>query len=97
MTCKHDTATPDALARLDRFHGRLGGSVHWDRWFSDDAGGAYTAAERVYFVLNPDHVGYREEARSFWEAVLFPGAADDLPPAFVEGFVAGALEAADGM
>jgi hypothetical protein len=97
VTLKKDVATPEALARLDRFHRRLEGSVDWGRWFADDAGGAYSAAERLYFVMAPDHVGYREEARSFWEAALFPGAADDLTPAFVEGFVVGALEAKGGM
>jgi hypothetical protein len=91
------TATRDGLTRLDKLHRRLEEPAAWGRWLSGDAGGAYSAGERLFFVLAPDHVGDPQQARAFWDAVLSPGAADDLTPLFLEGFVVGALEAWDGM
>jgi hypothetical protein len=85
----------EELARLYELWNTLEDTVDWGEWFSNGPNDAYSTAERLYFVLAPDHDGDRDEAQSFWEAVLFPEAADDLTPEFVEGFVEGALEASD--
>jgi hypothetical protein len=37
----------------------------WDRWFTMSSGNAYTAAERLFFVLHPDRDGDREAAANF--------------------------------
>lgn len=84
---------PEELARLYEFSNSLGDTFDWGEWFSNGPNDAYRTAERLYFVLAPDHDGDREKAQSFWESVLFPEAADDLSSEFVEGFAAGALDA----
>ena len=52
----------------------------WDRWFTMGTD-AYTAAERLFFTLNPDQEGDREAAAEFWGGHL----ADREVQEFAEG------------
>jgi hypothetical protein len=88
-------APQEELARLDQFRSSLEDTVDWGRWFSDEPNDAYSTAERLYFVLTPDHDGDRDEAQSFWEFVVRARDMADITASFVEGFVEGALEAWD--
>lgn len=97
VTKKKPAATSEELDRLDEFHRSMADSPDWDRWFWEGPDDAYSAAERLYFVLAPDHDGDRKEARNFWEFVARPYEMDDITPSFVEGFVIGALEASNEM
>jgi hypothetical protein len=59
-----------------------------------DGAGAYSAAERIAFViLGGDCVGDRGEASNFWEQQV--GQEKHPPDEFVRGFAEGALEVWD--
>ena len=92
VTKKEPAATAAELAHLHEFYASLGADA--EQWFYCVVS-AFTAAERVYFVIVPDRDGSRREAKSFWEFTAWPSKLNDLSSEFAEGFVVGALEAWD--
>jgi hypothetical protein len=88
-----EKARPEELQRLARLAEQLQYSTNpsWAGWFSENPGQAFSAAERLYFVLRPDRDGDREAAATFWG----PHEAEARDPDFVQGFAEGALAAPD--
>lgn len=63
----------------------------WDAWFDDDGeSSAYTAAQRLYFILFPEDDRARHAAKDFWEGVV-DDVDGDPDGAFVRGFAEGVL------
>ena len=64
-----------------------------DGWTLFDSQDAYTASEHLVFRIQPENEGDRRAASDFWEMVLGHEQAEQAEsPAFLEGFVVGALE-----
>lgn len=87
-------ASAEQLRNLDLWLGRMPdrATPDWDRWFDDHENGAYSAAERLYFAIDPDCRGDRKASGQFWLSV----AKDDAPDGgFVQGFVEGVLDGLD--
>jgi hypothetical protein len=87
------------LAELDRLGAfRESAGRDWERLIYD-GGSAHSAAEKIYFAVEPDSAGGvtgRKAAEEWWEAACWQcdvGSWHD--PDFVAGFVDAALEAAD--
>lgn len=79
------------LQRLEEFQDALEREVttSWNAFFCDDphsASSAYTVAEKLFFVIQPECQGDREGADAFWRK-----AGDKLSPEFLRGFGEGAL------
>ena len=80
-------ATPTQLRRLkDAQHGSK-------NWYIGVGGSAYSAAEGIYFTIEPGHDGVREEADGFWEK--YGRLTPDNVDAYVLGFCKGAMEVWD--
>jgi hypothetical protein len=89
---KMATDLMEELTRLERFQDRCGHD--WGRVF-DEGSSAYSAAERLYFVLHPENDRDRRVSTDFWEFVLGDDASMADDPRFVQGFADGLLAAWD--
>lgn len=88
-----DYAESDQLDKLQcLFEERRSDSYTWEDYFNSNCGSsAYTVAERLAFVIEPQSDGDSSEAAFFWEGV----AGDDAPldkDDWVRGFAEGALD-----
>jgi len=86
--CKHADAAQ--LRRLREFLDHIGPDRK--RYFSSYGHSAYSLAERLFFVMNPENDSDRDAAREFWDAGGDSGllkAAD--PSTFLRGFAVGAV------
>ncbi len=83
-----ETASKTEVDRLNDWWDAFRTESDRNRWL--DADDAYSAAERLYFEMNPDDAGDREAAKGFWSLIV----GDDESPdtGFVRGFAEGALE-----
>jgi len=83
-------AEADELIRLERL--LTTGRSEWDCQLEGE-GMAYSAAESLYFEINPENDGSRQASRDFWFANAGDGNARVIDEAdFTRGFADGALQ-----
>jgi hypothetical protein len=86
-------AEADELERLADLRDR--NVTNWDVLFDQYDSNAFSVAEHMAFaILGEDDEPGRAEARDFWDAAIGE-PIEKLAPAFVRGFVEGALEVWD--
>ena len=81
------TAEATQLRRLAKVVDEISDS-DWNRYLFDRETSAYSAAEDIYFEIEPERKCERRTAVSFWESIT----GNEEPPEaeFVDGFVEGA-------
>jgi hypothetical protein len=91
-----EAAEFDELNRLSELRAQL--SIHDLPRFFEDGNSAYSAGERLFFVIRPEEDGERDAARDFWKSLDIDGGTDLADKgSFAYGFFKGAIEILDSV
>ncbi|NLY03165.1 MAG: hypothetical protein GXY83_44520 [Rhodopirellula sp.] len=84
------------LQRLEELRAEIEDSPNcdWEEYFTDDSQ-TYSAAERLYFSVHPEHEGNRDVAKWFWDKAIGDDDQADRnrdSGVFLRGFADGAID-----